>query len=145
MGSSSVFTGRALLRCRLEDVLGRQHHGAAAEAEDEPPERLALALADLVVRGLRVRPVRIVERPVARGDGVVRRSLKDGEVGRLLGDHGNRLYPGRARADDAYPHTREVDAFGRPGTRMMDRALEVVLARDVRRVPLPAWLGGAAL
>ena len=122
-----VVRGLSLLLAHLERrLLGRRvGHAEAA---------LARLLAVLRVAGLQLGHHLRVERGVLRRQAEVRRALEHGELGRLLGDHRDRLDRRRAGADDPDALPGEVDALVRPVTRVVPVALEVLDARDLRHL-----------
>ena len=65
---------------------------------------------------------------------VVGGALEDGEVLGLLGDHGDGLDRRRAGADHAHRLAGEVDSLMRPVAGVIGRPLELLEARDLRRV-----------
>ena len=71
---------------------------------------------------------------VLGGTGEVRRPLKDDEIGRLLCDQRDGLDARRPGADDPNALAGEVDAFVRPSAGVVGRALEALVAWDVRRL-----------
>jgi hypothetical protein len=88
-------------------------------------------LAARGVRRLDLRDLRGVQRAVEGRHAEVRRALEDGEVRARLGDFGDDLQPGGARADDADALAGQVDGRVRPAARAVDLALEVLLAREL--------------
>jgi len=70
---------------------------------------------------------------VLRWHNVVRRALEYIEMRSFLRDQRDRLHSGGARSDDADSLIGEVDLAVRPKPCVIDRTLEVIVARKARR------------
>jgi hypothetical protein len=119
--------GLPLLGGDLQRRLGRRRHRDAETG-------LLLRLPEVPVVLLHRGDLVGAEGAVAGGERVRRRALEDREVGRLLGDHRDRLHPGGPGADEADPEPGEVHALVRPVRGVVGGALERVQARDLRQL-----------
>ena len=75
-----------------------------------------------------------IDSGMSRRDSVLRGPLEHGQVPRLLGDHRDRLYAARARADDGHPLPSEVHLFMGPTPRVVPLSLEGVQPFYVRNI-----------
>ena len=119
-------------------VLGRTESRQRAE----PGHRLAVGGSDLGVAGLDLGLAVPRQRLVVGGHAVGGGALEHGEVGRLLGDDGDRLHGRRPGPDDGHAPAGEVDALVGPPARVVGRAPERVTPRDVGQVGRRQAAGG---
>ena len=96
--------------------------------------RLLRAPAQLSVVGPDGGVFRLVQRPVAGGDGVVRLALEDGEMLGLRRDQRDRLDGGGSGADDADPLSGEGDRLMGPGAGVIPGTFETVQAVEGRAI-----------